>query len=79
MSIEYIRRACKISCDILNECVNSFYLFKTEADVADWLKNKTKNNGCRLAFNPLIVSGNNFLEVHHKKIQAFSLLHTEVD
>ncbi len=63
--IEYIREACKISCEILEECFHDFN-FETETEVADWLRKKTKERNCKLAFPPLIVSGNNFLEIHHK-------------
>ena len=63
--IDDIREACKISCEILKECFSDFN-FETEIEVANWLREKTKEKNCELAFPPLIVSGNNFLEIHHK-------------
>lgn len=66
MNIKYVKMACEMSCKILKECIDNFYLFKTEKDVADWLRDKAKQTNYKLAFNPLIVSGNNFLEIHHK-------------
>ncbi len=63
--IEEIKKACEISCEILKECFSNFY-FETEIEIAQYLKEKTEERDCKLAFPPLIVSGNNFLEIHHK-------------
>src|SRR3989344_1374927 len=63
--IDYIKEACKISCEILEDCFSSFY-FETEIEVAKYLKEKAKERNCKLAFPSLIVSGSNFLEIHHK-------------
>ncbi len=65
MTIENIKLACEISCSILEECFSNFD-FETEIEVAKYLRKKTKERNCKLAFPPLIVSGNNFLEIHHK-------------
>ncbi len=77
MMIEYIRKACKISCEILEECFHNFD-FKTEIEVAKYLRKKAKEKNCKLAFPPLIVSGNNFLEIHHKpnntKLKGFIIV-----
>jgi len=64
--IDSIRIASKLSAEILGECINNFSNFKTEKDVANYLKNKTKQNNLKLAFPPLVVSNKNFLEIHHK-------------
>src|SRR3989344_3942404 len=78
MSIQYIKEACKISCEILEECICSFSQFKTEKDVAKHLREKVKERNLRLAFPPLVVSGNNFLEIHHKsnntKLKGFVIV-----
>ena len=63
--IDYVREACKISCEILKECFDNFN-FGTEIEAAKYLRKKAKEKNCKLAFSPLIVSGNNFLEIHHK-------------
>ena len=63
--IDYIRESCKISCEILRDCFDNFN-FETEIEVAKYLRKKAKEKNCKLAFSPLIVSGNNFLEIHHK-------------
>jgi len=78
MSIKKIRKACEISCDILEECMKNFKDFETEKDVAKYLRKRTKEKECRLAFAPLVVSGKNFLEIHHKsdetKLKGFVIL-----
>ncbi|MEK6856456.1 MAG: M24 family metallopeptidase, partial [Nanoarchaeota archaeon] len=75
--IEHIRKACAISCEILEECFHNFN-FKTEIEVAKFLRKKAKERNCKLAFPPLIVSGNNFLEIHHKsnktKLKKFVII-----
>lgn len=65
MMIDYIKESCKISCEILKECF-SYFNFKTEIEVAKHLRKKTDERNCKLAFPPLIVSGKNFLEIHHE-------------
>ena len=75
--IENIKRACEISCNILRKCLSNFN-FNTEKDVAKYLRKKTKEKNCKLAFPPLIVSGKNFLEIHHKsnntKLKGFVIV-----
>jgi len=76
--IDYIRKACELSSSILKECIDNFSKFKTEKDVADWLRKKTKEKNIKLAFLPLVVSGKNFLEIHHKpnntELSGFTIL-----
>ncbi len=64
--INDIRKASEISSEILGKCINNFEKFKTEKDVVKWLIKKTNEKNVKLAFPPLIVSGKNFLEIHHK-------------
>jgi len=75
--IDYIRESCKISCEILRDCFDNFN-FETEIEVAKYLRKKAKEKNCKLAFSPLIVSGNNFLEIHHKsnktKLRGFVIV-----
>ncbi|MBS3151438.1 M24 family metallopeptidase [Candidatus Woesearchaeota archaeon] len=49
----------------MKECFDNFN-FGTEIEIAEYLRKKAKEKNCKLAFPPLIVSGNNFLEIHHK-------------
>jgi len=75
---KYVERACEISVEILKDCINNFKNFETEKDVARFLRRKTKEKKCKLSFLPLVVSGNNFLEIHHKanetKLKGFVIL-----
>jgi len=76
--IDSIREACELSVNILKECIDNFDNFKTEKDVDRWLKKKAKEYSVKLAFPPLIVSGKNFLKIHHKpdntKLKGFVIL-----
>lgn len=64
-----IRKACKITCKILEECFEDFN-FKTEKDVVKFLRKKAKEKNVKLAFPPLVVSGKNFLGIHHKSNES---------
>lgn len=66
--IDKIKKACSTTDKILRELViklkkNSF---KTELDIYRFLKEKTKENGCRLAFRPIVAIGKNAAEIHHR-------------
>ena len=75
--IDSIREACKVSCEILEECFGNFN-FKTEKDVVKFLNDKVKDKNLKVAFPPLVVSGKNFLEIHHKsdgtKLKGFVIV-----
>ena len=70
--IKYITKACSITVKILNQLIKELkkHSFKTEIEVADYLKQKTKENKCKLAFLPLVVVGKNAAEIHHKPNQT---------
>ena len=40
--------------------------FRTELEIYNFLKQKTKESKCRLAFKPIVATGKNAAEVHHK-------------
>lgn len=66
--INNIRKACQISDKILNQLIKEVkkHKFKTELDIANFLKNKTKQSKCKLAFKPIVAIGKNAAEIHHK-------------
>lgn len=57
--IKIIKKACEITDSILKKCFKQFNKFKTETDVADFLKKETEKAGCELAFKPIVASGKN--------------------
>jgi Xaa-Pro dipeptidase len=77
MELNLIRKACEITCEILQECFDNF-TFETEMEVAKYLRRKAKERNVKLAFPPLVVSGKNFLEIHHKsdktKLKGFVIV-----
>lgn len=62
--IEYITKSCEIASKILNECIKNIRTFKNELEVADFLKKKTRENKCKLAFKPIVAQ--NSAVIHHK-------------
>ncbi len=63
--IEIIKKACKISDNILKKCFKNFKKFKTEAEVKAFLEYETKKIGCNLAFPTIVASGTNSSKAHH--------------
>jgi Xaa-Pro aminopeptidase len=66
--IKCITKACSITVNILKQLIKELkkHSFKTELDIANYLKQKAKENNCKLAFPPLVVTGKNAAEIHHK-------------
>ncbi|MBR9691730.1 M24 family metallopeptidase [Candidatus Woesearchaeota archaeon] len=66
--IKYIARACSIADKILKQLIKELKQrkFKTELDIYNFLKQKTKENKCKLAFKPVVAMGKNAAEIHHK-------------
>lgn len=63
--IRSVKKAVQISESILTECINEFGKFKTEKEIAQFLKIKTILHNCELAFEPIVASGNNAKTPHH--------------
>jgi Xaa-Pro aminopeptidase len=63
--IEIIKKACKISDNILKKCFKNFKKFKTEAQVKAFVEYETKKIGCNLAFPTIVASGTNSSKAHH--------------
>lgn len=66
--LEYISTACEITTEILRETINELKKnsFQTEIDISRFLRIKTKNRDCELAFSPVIGTGQNGAKIHHK-------------
>jgi Xaa-Pro aminopeptidase len=62
---ECIRKACDISDSIFEELIAGFN-FKTEKQVADFIKRKARKNKVKLAFPIIVSSGKNGHDIHHK-------------
>lgn len=60
-----LKKACRISDNILKRCFARFKKFRTEREVADFLEEETVKSGCKLSFNPIVASGKNASEPHH--------------
>lgn len=64
--IEIIKKGCALSDKILKKTIKNFKEFKTEADVAAFLENEAKKQGCGLAFPTIVASGDNAINAHHE-------------
>jgi Xaa-Pro aminopeptidase len=64
--IKNIVKACEITTKILKQTIKNIKSFETELDVYNFLKQKTKENNCKLAFKPIVAIGKNASEIHHK-------------
>jgi len=66
--LDCIRKACSLSDTIFSALVKEFRKksFSTEKDVYTWIVQRVKDNKCGLAFKPLVVTGKNAAEIHHK-------------
>lgn len=60
-------KACSVSDKIFNLLIKELrkHKFKTELDIANFLKKKTYANNCRLSFRPIVAIGKNAAEIHH--------------
>ena len=70
--ITCIRKACEITDSVFEEMINAFKEseFKTENDVARFIKRKAKKNKVKLAFPTIVAAGRNAAEIHHKPTDA---------
>lgn len=66
--IDKVKKACVVTDKILIILIKKLKNkeFKTEIDIYNFLKQKTKENNCRLVFKPIVATGKNAAEVHHK-------------
>jgi Xaa-Pro aminopeptidase len=75
--IECIRKACEITDQIFKEIINNFN-FKTEKNLADFIRGKVRKNKVKLAFPTIVSSGKNGAEIHHKpknsKLKGFTVI-----
>lgn len=63
--LERIRKAAKVTQEILAKCIQEFNKFKKESDVVQFLKIETIERGCELAFEPIVASGANASIPHY--------------
>jgi len=60
-----IKKACSITDKIIKDYIKNFKKFKTEKQAQTYLKEKTEENNCELAFPPIVASGKNSAFPHH--------------
>lgn len=74
---ENIMKACSITDAIFEDIIANFD-FKTEKNLADFIKGKARKNNVKLAFPTIVASGKNGAEIHHKpknsKLKGFTVI-----
>ncbi|MBW2997522.1 Xaa-Pro peptidase family protein [Candidatus Woesearchaeota archaeon] len=63
--IRIIRKACALADEIMQKTFWKFKRFKTEAEVAAFMRSHVYRKGLKLAFPPVVASGKNACEAHH--------------
>lgn len=75
--LKIIEHACKITDDIFKEIIDDFN-FKTEKELSLFIKRKIRAKKCKLAFTPIVASGKNASNPHHKptdsKLKGFVVI-----
>jgi len=75
--IKCIRKACEITDSVFSSIINDFY-FKTEKQLANYIRKMAKKNRVKLAFPTIVASGRNSAEIHHKptdsKLRGFIVI-----
>lgn len=75
--IDLIEKACRITDDIFKDLIKNFN-FKTEKDVVSFIRRKTMEKNCKVAFRPIVASGKNASNPHHtatdKKLRRFIVI-----
>lgn len=75
---EIIRKACKETDKIMQHCLNNLNRFKTEQDIAKYLKKIINFLGYEPSFKPIIATGKNAGTPHHTpgktKLKGFTII-----
>lgn len=65
VKVDCIRKGCKVADKVFSEIIKDFN-FKTEKELAGFIKKKAKENKVKLAFPTIAAAGRNGAEIHHK-------------
>jgi Xaa-Pro aminopeptidase len=68
--IQKVKRACRVSQQILDKCQDHWKSFRTELEVSRFLKTEALSKDCDVAFEPIVASGPNASVPHHVPTSA---------
>lgn len=63
---ESIRKACKITDEIFEDLVMNINMFKKEIDIDRFIRSSVRKQKLKLAFPPIVATGKNAADPHHK-------------
>ena len=66
IKLQSIKKACEITDQIFSKLIKNFNKFKSEKEVARFILNETKKRNLRPSFPPIVGTGKNASEIHHK-------------
>ena len=61
-----IRKACSVNDEIFSLLLKSIKAMKTEKDIDNFIRKEARKRKLRIAFPPVVASGKNASEIHHK-------------
>lgn len=64
--IEHIRKACSVNDEIFSLLLKNIKSLKTEKDIDKFLRKEIRKRKLKIAFPPVVASGANAAEIHHK-------------
>ena len=65
-----IKVACGIADSIFSDLVKCIYSFRTESDIDRFIRKQARLNKVNIAFSPIVASGRNAANPHHKPTKA---------
>ncbi len=68
--IESIKKACSINDEIFSLLLKNIKSMKTEKDIDSFIRKEARKRKLKIAFPPVVASGKNAAEIHHKPNKA---------
>ena len=64
--IECIKKACSVNDEIFSLLLKNIKAMKTEKDIGNFIRKEARKRKLKIAFPPVVASGKNAAEIHHK-------------
>ncbi len=76
--IESIKKACKMTDIIFKDLLKNISNFKTESDMDKFIRNAARKRKLKIAFPPVVATGKNAADPHHKpknsRLKGFTVI-----
>ena len=64
--LQSITKACKITDQIFSDIIKNFSIFNSEKQISNFIIKEIRDRKLRPAFAPIVATGKNAAEIHHK-------------